>query len=408
MERALRLKRSLTLSMAVWSATFVMVSVFLPFGAEAQDEIGLTSAFSDLYLTRHLDKKIALHGYTSFQYFDQEGENGTFDQHIFEPFFGYQVNDRVLAKLIIEFEHAPEPQGGNTFAEVFIEQAEVALTLKEGTTVGFGAIIVPFGLENYLHAPPDNRLVSRPPLMHGENAIIQSTWTDVGIQFTHDVSNLGMLDLYVINGSAAQGKDERGRDTKGPNANSGKSFGAEIQATQLYPGSNIGLSGVIGPHDKKGDLDSWRLGVHALFDTGLTYLRAEYLFGTDEGLGQGAVFEPEKDAHGAVIKDEQGQPINTKELQTRGKDRDVKGFYAIVSQTILLPVIEDRLDLNVRYSNWTTDDKQRFKFSELAFGARYRLFTNTHVKAEQQLNKESGNAAKKEDDLFSLQLTVLF
>ena len=401
-------KRSLTILTVIWSAMFVMGAAFLPLETKAEEEVGLTSAFSDLYLTRHLDKKIALHGYTSFLYFNQEGENGSFDQHIFEPFFGYQVNDRVLAKLIIEFEHVPESQGGgNTFAEIFVEQAEVDLVLWEGTTVGFGAVIVPFGLENYLHAPPDNVLVTRPPIMNGEKAILQSTWTDVGIHFTHAMDHLGTLDLYVINGSVAQKKEERGRDTRGANGNSGKSFGAELQVTQLYPGSNIGFSGVIGPHDKKGDLNSWRLGAHALLDTGLTYFRAEYLFGTDEGLGQGVVFKPKRDERG-VIRNEQGQTTPTNEIQSPGKDRDVAGFYAILSQTILLPVIEDRLDLNVRYSSWTTDNAQRFNFSEIAFGARYLLFANTHAKAEYQFNKEAGNTTKKGDNLASVQLTVLF
>jgi len=395
-----RLKQGFAVLSFIWGSAILLWGSFSPIEARAQEEIGLTSAFSDLYLTRHLDKKIALHGYTAFQYFDREGENSSFDQHIFEPFFGYQVNDRVLAKLIIEIEHAPESQGGNTFAELFIEQAEVDLVLREDTTIGFGAIIVPFGLENYLHAPPDNRLVTRPPILHGEHSIIQSTWTDVGIQFTHTMRPLGMLDLYVINGSAEQGKDQRGRDTKGPNANSNKSLGAEIQFTQLYSGANVGFSGVFGAHDKKGDLDSWRLGVHAMLDTGLTYFRGEYLLGTDEGLGQGAVFKTEQDP--------QGQTVPTKELLSPGEDRDLEGFYVIVSQTILMPVIEDRLDFNVRYSSWTTDDAQRFNFSELAFGARYLLFPNTHLKAEYQTNKETGHAEKKEDDLFSMQLTVLF
>ena len=397
MHRAVRLQINRVIRRTLLWGSLFFVAAAMPAAVSAQEEVGLTSAFSDLYLRRHLDdRKIALHGYTSFKYFDQEGENGTFDQHIFEPFFGYQLNDRVFAKLVIEFEHAPESQGSNVFAEIFIEQAEVDITLRDGTTVGFGAIIVPFGLENYLHAPPDNRLVTRPPIAKGEHAIIRSTWTDVGIQLTHAVEGLGTVDLYVINGSAAQEKESRGRDTEGPNANAGKSVGAELQVTQPFPGANVGLSGVIGPHDKTDELDSWRLGIHALINRGQTYFRGEYLFGTDEGLGDGAVF----------AQDEKGD--ETSELQAPGKDRDVSGFYLILSQTLPIAVLEDRLDANLRYSEWTADDSQDLKFSELALGLRYRPFQHTFFKAEQRFNKEKGRAERKADDLFSLQLTVLF
>lgn len=366
-------------TIVLYFTTIILASVFYPAQVKAAEEkVGLVSSFSDLYLRRHLDKGIALHGYTSFKYIEKEGENGTFDQHIFEPFFGYQVNDHVFAKIIFEFEHSPEFQGSGLFSEFFIEQAEVDITFQKGTTIGFGAILVPFGLENYLHAPPDNRLITRPPMMHGDNAILRSTWTDVGIQFTHAINEMGVVDLYLINGSAAQGKEERGRDTKGPNANNGKSIGAEIQVTQVDPRFNVGLSGVIGPHDTGGDLDSWRLGLHALFDNGITRFRGEYLIGTDEGLA------------------------------TAGQDRDVEGFYLIVTQTLFLPGTKDKLDVSVRYADWTIDDKQALDFSELAFAARYRLFRNTWLKVEQQYLDEEGTSLEEKNDAFSLQLTVLF
>jgi hypothetical protein len=353
-------------------------------GAQEKEE---DFTFEDVFMTRKAEEKISFHGYVAFQYFDSEdpgpGGNRSFDQHIFEPFFGYQVTDEVFAKIIVEFEHAPEKVDDSQYAEIFIEQAEIDITPRQGTTVAFGAILVPFGLENYFHSPSDNRLISRPPIAKSganSNSILNNTWTDVGIQLIQDVPKVGTLDLYVINGTAVQTKADRGRDTKSSFANSGKSLGAELQITDLYPGLNVGFSYIKGPHDTANDLYSWRLGLHALLDLEMMYLQAEYLAGIDEGIGS----------------------------ISAGADRDVSGYYIMVSLVPPLPKIGDRLDLNFRYTDWTADDDTGNEFSEIASGARFRLYENTWVKAEYQINSEDGSNPDSDNNRFGLQLSVLF
>lgn len=362
---------------------FLAAVLLFPVGGSAAEEDEFT--FGDLFVTRSSTEKVRFHGYAAFQYFDAEGAspggNRTFDQHVFEPFFGYQVADHVFAKIILEFEHVPEEVDDDQFAEFFIEQAEIDITPWPGTTFAFGAILVPFGLENYLHSPSDNRLVSRPPMVKSGpngNPILNNTWTDVGIQFTHEIPMVGMIDLYTINGSAVQDKGSRGRDTKGASANSGKSYGTEVQVTKLLPGVNVGASYVTGPHDPGSDLDSSRWGVHALADLGIIYLQAEYILGTDEGLG------------------------------ASGGDRDVSGYYALVSFVPPVASLENRLDLNVRYTDWTADKDAEKDFTETAVGIRYRPYQNTWAKVEYQMNKEEGSNTEVDNNVAAFQLSVLF
>ena len=348
-------------------------------------ESGGDFTFEDVFSTRQQTEVFSLHGYAAFQYFDSQGTppggNQSFDQHIFEPFFGYQVNERVFTKMIIEFEHAPERVDDDQFAEIFIEQAEIDVTPRRGTTLAFGAILVPFGLENYFHAPSDNRLITRPPMVKSGtngNSILNNTWTDVGIQWIQDVPRVGSLDVYVINGSAVQGRDTRGRDTSGPNANAGKSVGAELQVTALHPGLNIGLSYITGPHDLASQLDSSRLGVHALLTLGSFLLQGEYLMGTDKGLG------------------------------TVTSDRDVSGYYVVGSLQPSLPGIGKALDLNLRYTDWTADDDAGNEYSELAIGVRFLVVANTWVKGEYEINHEDGTNPDVSNDRVGVQISVLF
>lgn len=341
--------------------------------------------FEDVFSTRSQTERFSFHGYAAFQYFDSQGSppggNGSFDQHIFEPFFGYQVNERVFTKIIIEFEHAPERVDDDQFAEIFIEQAEIDVTPRDGTTLAFGAILVPFGLENYFHAPSDNQLVTRPPIIKAGangNSILNNTWTDVGIQLIQQLERVGSLDVYVINGSAVQARDTRGRDTTGPNANSGKSLGAELQVTELYPGLNVGLSYVAGPHDPVNQMTSSRWGLHALLQHDAFRLQAEYLVGTDEGLG------------------------------TVTADREVSGYYLVGSVQPVLPVLGKHLDFNVRYTDWTADDDAGNDFSELAFGFRWLIGANTWFKGEYQINREDGASMEIDNNRVGIQLSVLF
>ncbi len=349
-------------------------------GGRAEEDF----TFNDVFVTRNSTDRLQFHGYVAFEYADAQGAkpggNRTFDMTVFEPFFGYQVADKVFAKIIIEFEHAPEKTSGDS-VEVSVEQAEIDITPWVGTNLGFGAILVPFGLENYFHSPSDNRLISRPPLAKegpNGNTILNNTWTDVGIQVTQEIPKIGILDLYTINGSAVQNEDNRGRDITGPNANNGKSFGAEIQVTKLYPGVNVGASYITGPYDPNDQLNSSRWGIHALIDTGMIYFQGEYLGGTDEGLG------------------------------ASGGDRDMSGYYALISFTPPLGFLENRLDLNLRHTDWTADKSAKNDFGETAFGVRFRPYPNTWVKGEYQINKEKGSNTKVDNNVAAFQLSVLF
>jgi len=360
----------------VWMMIFSVVFIRPALVAAEEDDF----TFGDVFLLKEGDQKVESHGYVAFQYFDaQGGKPGSFDQHIFELFVGYQVNDQVFAKLIVELEHIPEQQDDGQFAQIFPEQAEIDITLRDGTTLAFGGILVPFGLENYLHAPSDNRLITRPPINKGKKAIVSNTWTDMGIQITQEIQGVGVFDFYVINGSARQTKNERGREDKiACCGNQGKSLGAEIQVTKLYPGLNVGASFIQGPHDTTNQLNSTRVGVHALMDWERFSVQTEYMMGTDEGLGMASM------------------------------DRDSSGYYIVISFTPSVDILEDRLDVNARWTDWTFDDDAGDDHSEVAFGMRYRVFDLTWAKVEYQISNEDGSNPEVDNDRFGLQLSVLF
>lgn len=367
--------KKIIIMMTVWMMGLSVVFIGPAIATEEEDDF----TFGDVFLLKESDQKVEFHGYSAFQYYDAEGgKPGSFDQHIFELFFGYQVNDRVFAKLILELEHIPERQDDGQFAEIFPEQAEIDITLRDGTTLAFGGILVPFGLENYLHAPSDNRLITRPPINKGGKAIVSNTWTDMGIQLTQEVQGVGVFDFYVINGSAKQTKGERGREDKVANGNPGKSLGAEIQVTKLYPGLNLGASFIQGPHDTTNQLDSRRVGVHALMNWDRVRVQTEYMMGTDEGIGSAAA------------------------------DRDSSGYYVVISFTPPADILQNRVDVNARWTDWTFDDDAGDDHSEIAFGLRCRVFDLTWAKVEFQSNKEGGSNTEVDNDRFGLQLNVLF
>jgi hypothetical protein len=130
-------------------AVWLLVSApFVPQAVAANLESG-EFTFEDVFSTRSQTERFSFHGYAAFQYFDSQGlaagRNGA-SISIFEPFFGYQVNERVFTK---------SSSSSNTRRNGLMTTSCRDLHRTSGNRrdrgthdLAFGAILVPFGL-NY-------------------------------------------------------------------------------------------------------------------------------------------------------------------------------------------------------------------------------------------------------------------
>lgn len=382
------MKKSVLREFAV-AGCLAVVSAVLPATIRAEKPVDDFSWYDAFTQKTSTADKVTFHGYAYFDYVDAQHSNTTFDQHVFEPFFGYQVSDNVFAKLIVEFEHIGANEdaivnGQGNERTIEVEQAEIDITAPwKTTTAAFGAILVPFGLENYYHAPSDNPLATRSRAF-SEGGVFPNTFTDAGIQLTQQVPHVGILDVYTINGDARNGQVPQ---DSGPGGNNGKSVGAELQVTKLIDGLNVGVSAITGPWSDQGVFNpvtgssesarSTRYGAHLDFQKPYFRFTGEMIAGTDQ--------------HDSAMLGAGGEKL----------DKKVSGYYAML---VLGPVKNVSLVARLGGFNNDREVKDNGK-TEISYGIRYKMYPGLYVKTEYRVTTET---PKVEDNMIISQISATF
>jgi hypothetical protein len=111
-------------------------------------------------------------------------------------FVGHQWTDRIRTTLELEWENAVACAACQGVAEV--EQAFVDANLwGEALVLRAGLILVPMGIVNRAHEPPVFHGVDRPSF---DQAIIPSTWREVGIGLTGRFKQRWRYEVYAMTG----------------------------------------------------------------------------------------------------------------------------------------------------------------------------------------------------------------
>jgi hypothetical protein len=92
-------------------------------------------------------------------------------------YFGYTFEHGIHLSSEIEYEHATTGEGTEERGEVTVESATLELPLDRHTQVRAGQMIVPMGIVNRWHEPPQFLGARRPDV---EQLIIPSTWSEIG------------------------------------------------------------------------------------------------------------------------------------------------------------------------------------------------------------------------------------
>lgn len=334
--------------------------------------------------------------------------NSTFNPLAFEPFIGIQLNKHVYSKFTPVFMVGGTPLDGSNAggapdidqANPLIVQAQIdvtppvlgGMTFLEATTLSFGKFIIPYGFENYLHAPPDNFFVTRPaafavstvagtpPGQGGGTLLPGPIWSDAGAWWQQRFASIGLTsDVYVINGSAA---GEVNNDIFGGGtgtANNAKSVGGRLaMAPSFLPGLTLMASGITGRYtaNTATDRSSRRWGLGAEYKRDRLYFLGEYLTGEDEGAS----------------------------LAGGARDREVEGWYATAAYEVI-PTIW----LAGRYGDFDSDELENAGTGtvitggrEASAGLRWEPWRGFYVKGEYQWNREEDRSIN--NDLLALQI----
>lgn len=190
-----------------------------------------------------LQLKAYLHGYTATWYrtcdLNRRKKNQTFSVQYFNPILGVNVDEKVIAEIMLEYEHGS--------SEIGMRYGILDYTPFKFTTIRIGQFLMPVGRFNeYIYPEYINLLNDRPlPLWH----IIPSVWTEIGAQLKggFPLSAKASLNysLFVVNGleqkDGKHGGDIRGmRNNYRDYSNDEKSYGGRLG---LIPVTGLELGG---------------------------------------------------------------------------------------------------------------------------------------------------------------------
>ena len=222
-------------------------------------------------------------GYGELHYNNIDAGNGNSDEidfHRFVLFFGHEFSDR--ARFYSEFELEHSLAGDGAPGEVELEQAYVDFALTDEVSARAGLFLLPLGIMNETHEPPNFYGVERNDV---ENIILPATWWEAGAAVNGHLDNGLSWDFAVHSGLAmptAGGSAFRvrsGRQKVAEAIASDPAFTARLRYTGV-PGLELAASYQYqsDPSQVAGDgLDSGRLfTAHADFRKGDFGLRALY------------------------------------------------------------------------------------------------------------------------------------
>ncbi len=145
-----------------------------------------------------LDIETYVHGYAAFWYrnfdLDRQKNNKSFDLHYFNPMFGINVKDKVIAELMLEYEH-----GGD---EITIRYGILDYAFSKYATLRVGKFLMPIGRYNEYLYPEHINLFPDRPLSHWN--IIPIVWSEVGAQLRGNIQINNKTSVnyaaYLVNG----------------------------------------------------------------------------------------------------------------------------------------------------------------------------------------------------------------
>jgi len=303
--------------------------------------VGTASVFAELEVSGFVD--VLTQG--------QQGENTTFGMGAFEIDFASEFSSKV------SFEGAVVVEG----EEVGLGQTLVDFKLLEEDKLGVqvGLLDMPFGIEYYVFATPDRKLVT-PPLV--TELMMDGGWGDVGVNLYGCVPRLN-YNLYAVNGMGEDGG---------------------VPVNQLTDNNSAKTVG-------------GRIGVSPVKDLelGFSYVRGHYLDGTaDEALsriGGDIQFAYER----LQIK---GEFVKGGEEVPGAGENESDGFYLQ-----LLGEATEKVYGVARYGYWKP--KGGDKVTRTTIGLGYDLGENISLRSEYQINGETPSI---DDNLFSMQAVISF
>ena len=117
-----------------------------------------------------------IHGYASVIYRDHDFNRGgridTFDMHYFNIIVGTNIDERIAAEVLLEYEHGADDMG--------IRYAIIDYKIADPVILRMGKFLVPMGRFNeYLSPEYANKLPDRPYCLW---QIVPIVWAETGVQ----------------------------------------------------------------------------------------------------------------------------------------------------------------------------------------------------------------------------------
>jgi len=172
-----------------------------------------------------------LHGYAAGWFrsndLNRRKKSKTYSLQYFNPILGVNVHDKVVAEVMLEYEH-----GGG---EMGIRYGIIDYSPFKFVTLRIGKFLMPIGKFNEYYYPEYINLLNDRPISHWQ--IIPSVWSEIGAQLRGNFSLtkkvLVNYSLFVVNGleqkDGKYGSDIRNmRDNFRDYNNDKKSFGGRI------------------------------------------------------------------------------------------------------------------------------------------------------------------------------------
>jgi len=142
---------------------------------------------------------VTVGAYAEMLYNQPEGDNGELDVQRLVLLFGYRFNDKTQFVTELEVEHVEE---------IYVEQAFVNYNVANNVNLRGGLMLVPMGIINEFHEPTTFNGTERPAM---DNAIVPSTWREIGIGVTGRFNNLSLgYQAYIFNGFKSTESDGAG------------------------------------------------------------------------------------------------------------------------------------------------------------------------------------------------------
>ncbi|EQB63272.1 MAG: phosphate-selective porin O and P [candidate division Zixibacteria bacterium RBG-1] len=190
--------------------------------------------------------KFIVSGYMDWTYSWQKGKAGTFDLFHFNPIFLFQIEDKLLARAEVEYEH-----GGG---EIVLEYAQLDWFLHDYVTISGGKFLVPFGVfNNKLHPSWISKVPGRPL---ANDQVVPVGWSEAGVMASGGISISGYSKinyaLYLVNGlEGAEGDNIRDLRKEGDDRdiiNNNKAVGGRLGIVPIKE-IEIGASAYSGKYD---------------------------------------------------------------------------------------------------------------------------------------------------------------